>query len=148
MKKNIILLFCIIVISLSAYQEEVKFTGSWNKHGFSIEKQSDEKLELNYSITKFYFENILIDNENLTNIQLPDVFLPNDEGMPNLPGNGHYIAIPQGSTAALRILNSRTETFYNVEVAPAPRIPLDTDDSPLEYSRNQNIYMKDAFYPV
>ncbi len=46
-------------------------------------------------------------------------FLPNDAGAPNLPGQGRYIAIPQGATAHLKIVNMQTETYENVNIAPA-----------------------------
>ncbi|MDP8268979.1 MAG: C25 family cysteine peptidase [Candidatus Tenebribacter davisii] len=147
MRNTIILLFCIIAISLSAYQADVAFTDSWDKQGLSIKEQNFKNLKLNYSINKFRFEEVMIDNENLTNIHLPGVFLPNDEGMPNLPGSGSYIAIPQGAKANLNIINYRIEKYSNIEIAPAPRIPLDTEDGPLEYNKNNEIYTRNANYP-
>ncbi len=143
----LIFVFLTLLLRLSAFQVDVEFTDSWNKHGFSIEEQNDKKLNLNYSITEFYFEDILIDNENLTNIQLPGVFLPNDEGMPNLPGSGRYIALPQGAKAELRVIDYRIERYSDIEIAPAPRIPLDTETGPLEYKKNREIYSRDANYP-
>jgi len=143
----LIFVFLILILSLSAFQADVEFTDSWNKHGFSIEEQNDKNLNLNYSITEFYFEDILIDNENLTNIQLPGVFLPNDEGMPNLPGSGRYIALPQGAKAELRVIDYRIARYSDIDIAPAPRIPLDTETGPLEYNRNMDIYSRNANYP-
>ena len=149
MKRTTLMIVVLVALTSMVFASQViQYDDSWSNAGFSLEQRNNSSVSVNYSIKEFSLNDIRINGEDLVNLLLPDVMLQNDEGMPNLPGNGHYIAIPQGSTAALRILNSRTETFYNVEVAPAPRIPLDTDDSPLEYSRNQNIYMKDAFYPV
>ncbi|MCK4978857.1 MAG: hypothetical protein KAS62_00605, partial [Candidatus Delongbacteria bacterium] len=146
-KLHVIIVFLILAFGLSAYQADVKFTDSWDKQGLNIEEQNDVNLKLNYSITQFYFEDIAIDNENLTNIQLPGVFLPNDEGMPNLPGSSRFIAIPQGAKAELHIIDYRIERYSDIEIAPAPRIPLDTEDGPLEYSKNNEIYSRNANYP-
>jgi hypothetical protein len=44
----------------------------------------------------------------MTNVELPGFWLPNDEGYPNLPGGGRYIAIPQGSEPVLKIVYQRT----------------------------------------
>jgi hypothetical protein len=33
-------------------------------------------------------------------------------------------------------------------MAPAPRIPLETEDGPLDFNKNQDIYAVDAFYPA
>ena len=148
MKKLIVVIFFLtLILNLSAYQADVSFTDSWNKQGLSIKEQNSGNLKLIYSINKFRFEEIMIDKENLTNIHLSGVFLPNDEGMPNLPGSGNYIAIPQGAKANLNIINYRIEKYSNIEIAPAPRIPLDTEDGPLEYSKNNEVYSRVANYP-
>jgi hypothetical protein len=42
----------------------------------------------------------------------------------------------------------RIETFQNIEMAPAPRIPLETERGPLQYNRDLSIYSKNAFYPA
>ncbi len=63
-------------------------------------------------------------------------------------GIGQYIAIPQGGIAKVHVTSQRTEVFTNIHIAPAPRIPLDTDDGPLFYEKNERIYSKNAYYPV
>ena len=88
-----------------------------------------------------------INGEPMKNLLLPGVFLPNDEGAPNLPGFSRMIAIPQGAEASFKIISSRVETINNVEIAPAPRIPLESDNSPLHFEKNMEIYSKNAFYP-
>ncbi len=75
------------------------------------------------------------------------LFYQTIEGAPNLPGNGRYIAIPQGSEAILTINSVRTELIQNVDLAPSPRIPFETEDGPLEYKKNLEIYSNNAFYP-
>ncbi|RLC50207.1 MAG: hypothetical protein DRI23_07590, partial [Candidatus Cloacimonadota bacterium] len=112
MKKiGLLLSILIFVINVAALQNNIIFADSWTSQGLSIKEHSDNSLILNYSITEFQFDEIDIDNEILTNILLPGVFLPNDEGLPNLPGSGRYLAIPQGAKAELRILDYRTERY-------------------------------------
>ena len=89
-----------------------------------------------------------INGKTMKLVTLPDEFLPNDEGAPNLPGSGRYIALPHGAKAKLTIVSSRIEKFKNLNLAPAPRIPLDTEKGPLEYKKNEKIYSADAFYPA
>ncbi|MBD3169045.1 MAG: hypothetical protein GF307_06150, partial [candidate division Zixibacteria bacterium] len=66
---------------------------------------------------------------------------------PNLPGDGRGIAIPRGATATLTILDSETEVIDNIEIAPAPPIPLETDDSPPVFEKDPSIYNRNAYYP-
>ncbi len=146
MKKYFIYFF-VIVFTCTAYSEVITYDDSWGQAGFTLEQSGPTGVEVNFSIDEFTLDEVVINNENMQNVILPGVFLPNDEGAPDLPGNGRFIAIPQGSTAELRIISSRTETFSNIELAPAPRIPLETEDGPLEFNKDNSIYMRDAYYP-
>ena len=148
MKKLLVLFFVLTVFLLFADQTQIiEYNDSSSEHGFSLEQQNDFGVQLSYSIKRLIIGEDIINGELLQTVSLPDNFLPNDEGMPNLPGNGRYIAIPQGSTAELQILNYRVESYQNIDLAPAPRIPLDTEDGPLEYNKNNQVYLIDEFYP-
>ena len=128
--------------------QKVSYTNNWGNAGFQITKENTTGVNVNYSVTEFTFANTTIKGEEMKNIFLQGVMLPNEEGAPDLPSTGKYIAIPQGAKANLIIKASNIETFSNVNIAPAPRIPLDTEKGPLEYSKNKAIYSKDAFYPA
>ena len=62
-------------------------------------------------------------------------------------GNGRSIAIPQGATPHLTIVDYRIETIKNVEIAPAPIIPLETEENMI-YLKNQKVFSTNAFYPL
>ena len=138
-----ILLFCFSTI----HAQKVTYPDSWAKQGFNLEKQSKTGVEIFFSIRNFSFKDIDIKGEAMKQIDFPGNFLPNDEGAPDLPGTGRFIAIPQGATASFEIISSRTETFKNVNMSPAPRIPKETETGPLEYNKNQKIYSRNAYYP-
>lgn len=134
-------------LGVSAQAESIQYPDSWGNNGFNLEQQSSEGVNIVFSIENFSIEDVFINGEYMKSIQLPGVFLPNDEGAPNLPGTGRFIAIPQGATITYQMSAYRTEKYNNMEISPAPRIPLETDDGPLEYSKNPTIYNKDALYP-
>ncbi len=149
-KAKIIFVITLLALASLAFASEptvITYDDSWGQAGFTLEQSDPTGVEVNFSINEFYLDEVVINNENMQNVILPGVFLPNDEGAPDLPGNGRFIAIPQGSTAEMRIISSRTETFSNIELAPAPRIPLETEDGPLEFNKNNSIYLRDAYYP-
>ena len=142
-KAEIFLVIALLALASLAFASEstvIQYDDSWGQAGYTLEQSSPTGAEVNFSINEFTLDDVVINNENMQNVFLPGVFLPNDEGAPNLPGNGQFIAIPQGSTAEMRIISSRTETFSNIELAPAPRIPLETEDGPLEFNKNNSIY--------
>jgi len=148
MKYFLITIFIVFSFSLFAnLNQAVEYSDSWGEQGFKLEDQNLSGVQVNYSIREFNFAEQEINREMLQTINLPGNFLPNDEGMPDLPGGGRYIAIPQGAKAELNILEYRTERFTNIEMAPAFRIPLDTEDGPLEYNRNNQAYSLNELYP-
>ena len=146
MKKFTILFVMLFIATLSIDAQKFNFDNNWGKSGLNLVDSRSNAIQLIYSVPEFTMEDVQVDGQVMKNITLPGTFLGNDEGMPNLPGKGSFIAIPQGSTPKVRIVSQRTETLHNIEIAPAQRIPLDTEkDFPLV--KNQSVYSKNAFYP-
>ncbi|MEN8223791.1 MAG: C25 family cysteine peptidase [Bacteroidota bacterium] len=137
-----------IFFSSAIFADEIKYNDSWSEQGFTMSASDKAGVNIIHSVNSFKFNTMNINGEDMTVINMPGVFLPNDEGAPNLPGEGRYIAIPAGATASLNIKSMRTETYSNIEVAPSPRIPFEDDDSPLYYEKNMEIYGQDALYPA
>lgn len=140
-----------VVLSISFFNanaDGIRYSDSWGRQGLSLNRQATDGLSLNFSIREFDLASRTINGESMTGIEFSESFLQNEEGAPDLPGFGRYIAIPQGATAVVEITRMRTERFTDVEIAPAPRMPLDNEDGPLHYAKDQEIYAKDAFYPA
>lgn len=146
--KAALLFMCSWVLLIStASAQDYSYTDSWGKQGFQLNEQKSSGVEVNYSIQSFGIAKDLINGESMDVLDLPGTFLPNDEGAPNLPGAGRLLAVPQGAAVTFEVIDVRTETFKNVEMAPAPRIPWETEVGPLDYNKDPEIYSKDAFYP-
>ncbi len=138
-----------LVFGLTAlFAGEIIYPDSWGKQGFTLQKSTTSEAIINFSIHHFRLEDRDFHGKIRQVIQLPEALLPNDEGKPNLPGLSRYIAIPHGAQIHFEILDSRTETLEGQDIAPAPRIPFDTQDGPLVYQDDRNVYDKDAFYPA
>jgi PKD repeat protein len=146
MKKFTILFVMVLFAALSLDAQTFTYNGNWGKSGFNLVNSRINSVQVIYSVPEFTMEDIQVDGQTMKNVMIQGSFLGNDEGMPNLPGQGSYIAIPQGSIPKLHIVAQRTETLHNVEIAPAQRLPLDTQqDFPLV--KNQAVYSKNAMYP-
>jgi len=126
----------------------ITFDNPWGNAGFNIISQDDSGIEIVFSIRQTSIEDVVINGNTMQMAFIPGVFLPNNAGAPNLPGDGRIIAMPQGASANIRIISSETELFHNIDYAPAPPIPFENDDSPLVYEKNPAIYSLDAYYPA
>lgn len=145
---SVCLVAFMMVFATNANAEKVTYQDSWGPQGATLKSQSVSGVTINFSINQFSLDSRVINGENLQEIELEGVFLPNGEGAPNLPTLSKYVAIPQGATASVEIISQRFEIFQNVEMAPSPRIPLETERGPLQYNRDLSIYGKNAFYPA
>ena len=134
-------------ISTIGSAEVLSFKDNWGEAGFNLVSQSNSGVEVVFSVTEMALNDLEIDGQVMQLVQIPGIYLPNDPGAPNLPGTGRYIAIPQGASVRVEILDSRSEVYSNLDVAPAPPIPLETDDSPPIYQKNPDIYSKNSYYP-
>jgi hypothetical protein len=141
----VMLLFSLFSCSLFA-QQVIEYNKS-NVNGFNLVNQKSNSVVVNFSINKLFLEDVNVDGINLKTAKIQGVFLPNETGMPDLAGTGRYIAIPHGATVTYKILSYKTDIIQNIDIAPAPQIPLDNDPSPLKYPRNKEVFSKDAYYP-
>ncbi|MEO0092398.1 MAG: C25 family cysteine peptidase, partial [candidate division WOR-3 bacterium] len=148
MRNILILGMLLTTLAFAISSEKVTFNNNWGEHPlFNVVSETDAGIEVVFSVHEMIVEEMEIDGIPMKTYGIPGIFLFNDEGAPNLAGTGRFIAIPQGATAKATIIDYRTEVYHNVEVAPAPIIPLENDDSPLKYIKNMEIYSKNAYYP-
>jgi len=141
-------IFIVFIYTVQLQAQIFTYSDSWDEEGFNLKSQSQQGIKLNYSIREFTMDDLDIRGESMKHINLANHFLPGDEGMPDLPGSGRYIAIPQGATPILHIKSVRKEVYQDINVAPAPRIPKDTERGPLDYNKNSRVYANNAFYPA
>ena len=145
--RTILVLLISFLTGSALFSQTVTFTDSWQAAGFNLTQSSHSGIEVIYSIESFSMDEVMVKGKAKKAIHLPGSLIPNNEGAPDLAGSSHYIAIPRGSKAVLNVISYRTESYSDIDVAPAPRIPLDTEDGPLFYNADESIYDTDAFYP-
>ena len=147
MRKFTFLLVALLFTAISMSAQQFNYPDVVGKPGFTLVDSRANSVQVIFSVPSFSMEDQMINGITMKNVSLPGTFLFNDAGMPNLPGNGKYIAIPQGATPKVNIISQRTEVFHQVEIAPAPSLPLDNDDRPLVGIPNSQVYSTNAFYP-
>ena len=147
-KKTISIIAMMLVLAgLPLSGRSFEYRDSWGKQGFNLSGSTIQSTSVIHSVKEFSMNEKDVKGETWTSLSLPGVFIPGDEGYPDLPGSARYIAIPTGAKVEYRIKNYRTEKFEGVDIAPAPNIPMDRDNTPLLYSKKPEIYQSNAFYP-
>jgi hypothetical protein len=145
--KPFFLFIVLLFFSVNVQAQVVTYSNSWGAQGMTLKSQSFSGVHINYSINTMNLEDVNVNGTMMKAPRLEGIFLPNNEGAPDLAGTGRYIAIPQGSRAILNVKSYRTETYTNIDIAPAPRIPWDNENGPPVFNKKQEVYSKNAYYP-
>jgi len=127
---------------------EYNFPDAWGNNGFNLTRHDNSGVRVVHSITHLSLFDFETDGNLMKSIEMEGVTLPGQEGAPDLPGNGRYIAIPQGASATLKVNAVRKEIVENIDLLPSSNIPIASDDSPLRYEKDMSIYGRNAFYPA
>lgn len=136
-------------ISISPINAEViTFTDSWGNAGFNLLSQDVDGITIVFSIDRFLLEDFIVEGEPMQMVVLPGVFLPREEGAPNLPSLSKFIALPQDANVIFEVLERRTEKFDVKSIIPSPPITLENSQNRIPlYKKDTEIYSQNAFYP-
>ena len=137
----------LFLVAFTLNAQSYTYSNSWGKQGFNVSQSKSDVVQIVYSIQNFSIDPVVINGQTVKKVNLPGVFLFNDAGKPDLPGTGHYLAIPQGSKPHMRIVDFEIETIQGLDLAWAPQIPLDTQKD-MDYTKDQVVFNTNAFYPA
>ena len=137
----------ILIISQPISAQEFTYDDSWTDQVLALDAATGAGVEVTFSVARWSLGEIQLEGRTQRTISVPGLLLQNEAGAPNLPGFARFVALPGGSQASFRITASRLEVIMDVEIAPAPRIPFETEDD-LVYERDLALYNTNAFYPT
>ncbi len=142
------LLTALLVPSAVLAAETIIFDENIGHDEITLAASTPAFAEFDFRMESLALGDVEFGGEVFTSLSLSGVVLPNDEGAPNLPGISRMIAIPSGAVPRLEIVTRGTHVIRDIDVLPAPDIPLESSDEPLAYVRNPAIYETDAPYPA
>ncbi len=142
------LLAVLFIIPASAQRMDFEFQDARGQAGFNLSQASPSGISAYHTIPGLSLYDFEVEDESFKMIDMAGVFLPNNEGAPNLPGNGRFIALPKGAQAQLTVHSVKKKVVKNVDLLPAPNIPMANEDEPLRYEKDMTIYGRDAWYPA
>ena len=120
-------ILCFVALLFSLNGKQIQFDGLYYDERLNVTSQSPAGVELSYSLKEFDISDIEINGKVWDQIIIAEKLLPGAEGRPDVPNIFTCIALPQGAKASVKIVDYRTETFTGLDIAPAPRIPLETE---------------------
>jgi len=147
MKRLFLLLTIILSFGLMHAQETYRFRTD-APQGFSIENSTETNLSLHYAITELGITNIDNGETKGQEIVLKGSFGSFAEGLPNLPYENRYIAIPSGATVSIEVKELGCQTLSDIEVLPAANMQENGTVGLPKLHKELSVYGKDAFFPT
>ena len=140
MKKTtlfILFVVCNTIIFSGLFAQQLTYSKLRDSNGISIGLRLDS-----YEVTSLDYR-----GEAMHEISLSGIFIPNDEGMPNLPRISRFIAVPKGAEVIVSVKRMDTKTLQNINIAPALRIQAIPEEPVTDYVKNTQVYERNEFYP-
>ena len=147
MKRLFLLLTIILSFGLMHAQETYRFRTN-APQGFSIENSTETNLSLHYAITELGITNIDNGEAKGQEIVLKGSFGSFAEGLPNLPYENRYIAIPSGATVSIEVKELGCQTLSDIEVLPAANMQENGTIGLPKLRKDTSVYGKDTFFPT
>ncbi len=117
------------------------------KQGFALTEKTRDGLHISYELGQMSLNQLNYRGEEMSEINISAITLPNTAGCPNLPTESRMLAIPQGAKANLRVVRYETEIIKNVNIAPALRIQAESEEPDMNYVKDTKVYANNALYP-
>ena len=145
MRKVLLAMLLFVGLTMNA-QTEYRFNN--RQDGFSLGSRNNATTTIVHNISAVTLEEA--DREGLEGqfITMNGIHIANEAGAPDLPSGSTFVAIPNGATPSIKMVNAKTKTIKDVDLIPAPQPQMDDNDSPAVYQKDMNIYSRNAFYPA
>ena len=147
MKHIFILIAIISAFNLLNAQETYCFRTD-APQGLHIESSTNTGLSLHYVLNKITIADYNNGDTKGQEIIMKGSFGSFAEGLPNLPFENRYIAVPKGAKVSVKVRENGCQTLKGINLLPAAKVMLNRDSGLPKLRKNMNVFGKDANFPA
>ena len=150
LKLRSLLCLALIMLGIAANAQEVRnFTFNHEgKTGIRMIEQTRGNVAIEYNLDAMSLTTFTYNGEEMQNIGIADISLPNEKGLPNVPSYSRTIAIPQGAQAVLHVVSYEQQVIDYVNVEPSLGVQAEDAEPDNEYTKDEAVYTQNAYYPA
>ena len=143
--------FRLLIILLLAFgslhaQQSHRFSTA-SPQGFTVTESSTTGLSLHYVLPEIALNDVRYGDMQGQEIVMKNGFAPQAEGLPNLPFENRYIAVPQGATVRMEVREKGTQSLHDIELLPAPPVQRNAAKGQPTLRRDPSVFGQDANFP-
>ena len=147
MKRINILTVLLFAFGMLNAQETYRFRAD-APQGFSVENSTATGLSLHYTVSEITIDDITFGDNQGQEILMRGSFGSFAEGLPNLPFENRYIAVPRGAKAVVKVKENGRQTLNGIELLPAAEVIPNGDDRMPEMRKDMSVFDRDADFPT
>ena len=145
--KQLYLLFILVFAFLGTSAQETYRFRTDAPQGLTIENSTATGLSLHYSVSEITVTEALYGDAKGHEILMKGCFGSFAEGLPNLPFENRYIAVPQGATVSVNIREKGCQTLQDIALLPAAPLQMNCEDKRPALHWDAKVFTKDADFP-
>ena len=115
--------------------------------GLNIESSTASGLSLHYALNEITVADYDDGDTHGQEILMKGSFGSFAEGLPNLPFENHYIAIPRGAKVSIKIKENGCQTLNGINLLPAAEVMLNKAAEKPKLHKDMSVFGKDANFP-
>lgn len=147
MKRLNLLLAFLFVFGILNAQETYRFRTD-APQGFTLENSTTSGLSLHYSVNEIGVADIDNGEAKGQEIIMKGCFGSFAEGLPNLPFENRYIAVPRGAKVCIEVKEKASQTLQGIELLPAAPLQMNNEDRSPALHWDMSVFGKDAPFPT
>ena len=146
MKRLFTLFTFIMTIGITNAQETYRFCADVPQ-GFNIESSTTEGLSMHYVLNEITIANVAYEEAQGQEIVMKGSFGSFAEGLPNLPSENRYIAVPRGAQISIEVKEKASQNLQGIDLLPSAPLQMNGEDKRPKLRWNMDIFGKDANFP-
>ena len=147
MKRLFLLSTIIFAFGIMNAQETFRFRTD-HPQGYSVESSTNTELSLHYSLSEIGISDIDNGEVKGQEIIMKGSFGSFAEGLPNLPFENRYIAVPKGATVSIEVREKGCQTLNGIELLPAAALQDNATVGMPRIQKDMSVFGKDANFPT
>ena len=147
MRTLLLFLALLAELTLSAQTSHSFNMKEHQQEGFSVVNSTDTALTLHYAIAEIGINDIDNGQAKGHEIVLKGRFGSQAEGMPSLPFDNRYIAVPQGAKVVVEIKENASTTLQGIDLLPAAPEQVNAGVGLPVLRKDPAVFGKDADFP-
>ena len=146
--KNGILLFALLLVTVTLSSNWVELTQELSGELFECEQQTRGAAEVEFTLDGFELTEKVYNGENYILIDYPDAGELLEVGMPDLPVFTQALIIPDQGDAVLEILSYEMQEFKDVTVYPQEALQYEYEVPCDNFTKNSAFYEGKGVFPA